>query len=165
MELLKRTIYRIVAMVIICAAVIAILTATGNISFDSVDAVTKATGEIISRDEVDGTFTVLINKDLHKDRETLTEWEKFFHGESYGFIFEDITCYVSTSDPLGWEMAEGLRSRLPENQMTIKGIIEPMIVDKIRHGVFDVAVFSDAAFKHLGMENILDKPNIDVLNI
>ena len=165
MESLKRTIFRIIALVIVCAAVVGILTATGHLSFGSVDAVSKATGEIISRDEVDGTFTVLINKELHKDAETLTEWEKFFRGEPYGFIFEDIICYVSSSDPAGFEMAQGLRSRLPENQMELKVITAPMIADKLRHGVFDTAVFSDNTIKQLGMEDVLDLPNVDVLHI
>lgn len=165
LESLKRTIFRIIALVIVCAAVIGILTATGHLSFGSVDAVSKATGEIISRDEVDGTFTVLINKDRHKDAETLTEWEKFFRGEPYGFIFEDIICYVSSSDPAGFEMAQGLRSRLPENQMELKVINAPMIADKLRHGVFDTAVFSDNTIKQLGMEDILTMPNVDVLHI
>lgn len=165
MESLKRTIFRIIALVIISAAVIGLLTATGHLSFGSVDAVSKATGEIISRDEVDGTFTVLINKDRHKDAETLTEWEKFFRGEPYGFIFEDITCYAASSDPAGLEMAQGLQSRLPANQMTLKVITSPMIADKLRHGVFDTAVFSDSAIKQLGMEDILTMPNVDVLHI
>ena len=165
MVLFKRTVFRILALLIVSAVVIGILTATGNLSFGSVDAVTKATGEIISRDEVDGSFTVLINKDLHKDSETLTEWEKIFRGEPYGFIFEDITCYASSSDPAGLEMAQGLQSRLPENQMELKVVTAPMIADKLRHGVFDTAVFSDYTIKQLGMEDILAMPNVDVLHI
>ncbi|WP_407382939.1 hypothetical protein [Ruminococcus sp.] len=165
MELFKRTIFRIFALALVFAAAFGILIATGKMTLPSVDAVSKATGEIISRDEVEGSFTVLINKDLHRDAKTLAEWEKFFRGEPYGYIFEDITCYVSTSDASGWEMAEGLRSRLPENQMKLKGVIEPMIADKIRHGIFDVAVFSDGAVKQLGMEDILKMPNVDVLQI
>lgn len=165
MEIIKRTAYRIFALMLLCAAVIGVLAATGDITFGSVDAVSKATGEIISRDEVDGSFTVLINKNLHQDTETLTEWEKFFRGEPYGFIFEDITCYVSSSDPAGLEMAQGLQSRLPANQMEIKVITAPMLADKARHGVFDVTVLSDATIGQLEAEDLLTMPNIDVLQI
>ena len=40
-----------------------------------------------------------------------------------------------------------------------------MIADKLRHGVFDTTVFSDNTIKQLGMEDVLDLPNVDVLHI
>ena len=49
--------------------------------------------------------------------------------------------------------------------MTLKVITSPMVADKLRHGVFDTAVFSDSAIKQLGMEDILTMPNVDVLHI
>ncbi|MBR1532894.1 MAG: hypothetical protein IJ639_00895, partial [Ruminococcus sp.] len=84
MDRIKRTAVRIVVLLVLCAVTVGILTAAGNISFDAVDAVSKATGEIISREDVSGTYTVLINRKLHQDTETLAEWEKFFRSERYG---------------------------------------------------------------------------------
>ena len=165
MDRIKRTAVRIVVLLVLCAVTVGILTAAGNISFDAVDAVSKATGEIISREDVSGTYTVLINRKLHQDTETLAEWEKFFRGERYGFIFEDIICYVASSDPSGMEMAQGLQSRLPENQMEIKVVSSAMLAEKARHGVFDVIVLSDEAIEQLGAKDLLSDPDIDVLNI
>lgn len=165
MEILKRTALRVLAVLLMAAAAAGVLTATGHLSPGAVDTVTKATGEIIAREDVEGSFVVLINRSVHRDDEVLGEWEKFFRGESYGFIFEDIVCYVASSDTAGMEMAQGLQSRLPENQMEIKTVSSAMIVEKARHGVFDVMVMSTAAIEQLNAQALLEEPDIDVLEI
>ncbi|MBR1534130.1 MAG: hypothetical protein IJ639_07185, partial [Ruminococcus sp.] len=67
--------------------------------------------------------------------------------------------------PSGMEMAQGLQSRLPENQMEIKVVSSAMLAEKARHGVFDVIVLSDEAIEQLGAKDLLSDPDIDVLNI
>ena len=107
MQVVKHMALRIAALILILGAIFGILVLNGNIVLGTqVDAVTKATGEIVSSEDIDGSFIVLINKDQHPNPDVLTEWETFFSGGEVGVIFEDIICYVPSSDPSGLEAAE-----------------------------------------------------------
>lgn len=166
MQVVKHMALRIAALILILGAIFGILVLNGNIVLGTqVDAVTKATGEIVSAEDIDGSFIVLINKDQHPNPDVLTEWETFFSGGEVGVIFEDIICYVPSSDPSGLEAAESFQSRLPENQLVIKTVPSTMLVDKAAHGVFDVIVLSEPAAQALGAEKLYEKENIEVIRL
>lgn len=166
MQVIKRMTLRIAALILISGAIFGILVQSGNITLGAqVDAVTKATGEIVYAEDIDGSFVVLINKDQHPNTEVLAQWEIFFSGGEVGVIFEDIVCYVSTSDPSGFEVAESFQSRLPENQLVIKTVPSTMLVDKAGHGVFDVLVLSEPVAQSLGVERLYDEENIEVIRL
>ncbi|MBQ9680544.1 MAG: hypothetical protein IJV48_07680 [Ruminococcus sp.] len=166
MSIFKRTILRIAALLLIFGVMFGILVLNGSISIGAqVDAVTKATGDIVYADDIDGSFTVLINKDMHKDAEALAEWITFFSGGEVGVIFEDVTCYVASNDPSGLEAAESFQSRLPENQLMIKTVPSGMLVDKAAHGVFDVIVLSDPIADTIGADKLFDIDTIEVIHI
>lgn len=166
MQVIKRMTLRIAALILISGAIFGILVQSGNNTLGAqVDAVTKATGEIVYAEDIDGSFVVLINKDQHPNTEVLAEWETFFSGGEVGVIFEDIVCYVSTSDPSGLEVAQSFQSRLPENQLVIKTVPSTMLVDKAGHGVFDVLVLSEPVAQSLGVERLYDEENIEVIRL
>ena len=166
MQFIKRMLFRFAALLLISGVMFGILVLNGSISIGAqVDAVTKATGEIVYADDIDGSFTVLINKEMHKDAEALAEWITFFSGGEVGVIFEDVTCYVASNDPSGLEVAESFQSRLPENQLGIKTVPSGMLVDKAAHGVFDVIVLSDPIAKAIGADTLFNKENIEVIRI
>ena len=54
---------------------------------DGVDAVSGASVII---DKPSGEYVILINRELHKNAENLTQWIRFFRGEEISYIFEDI---------------------------------------------------------------------------
>lgn len=166
MQFIKRLLFRFAALLLISGVMFGILVLNGSISIGAqVDGVTKATGEIVYADDIDGSFTVLINKDMHKDAEALSEWKTFFSGGEVGVIFEDVTCYVASNDPSGSEVAESFRSRLPENQLVIKTVPSGMLVNKAAHGVFDIIVLSDPITAALGADVLFDNENTEVIHI
>lgn len=166
MQFIKRMLFRFAVLILIFGVMFGILYWNGAIRFGTeVDAVTKATGEIVYADDIDGSFTVLINKDMHKDAEALSEWKTFFSGGEVGVIFEDVTCYVASDDPSGLDAAESFQSRLPDNQLVIKTVPSGMLVDKAAHGVFDVIVLSDPIVDTIGADKLFDNDTIEVIRL
>lgn len=152
MKLLGRTAIRFTALALIVTILYFYLLSAGYIApLGSVDAVSSAT-TISSMDDMKGQYTVFINKALHKT--TLEEWEKFFKGKDVGFIMEDINCAVASSDKAGMETAETYRSRLPQNQMTVKPDAAVLTVSKAKNGIFDVLILSDNAVKAYGAQEL-----------
>ena len=124
-----------------------------------VDAMSAAT-EIL--DTPSGKYVVLINKDRHSE-DNLSVWEDFFSGKDIDIIFEDIDCYVSSSDLSGFEIARSLQSRLPENQMEVSGENITLILSKAKHGCFDVIVMSEETAESADAKTLYDNENIDVI--
>ncbi|MBR1751248.1 MAG: hypothetical protein IJ740_10295 [Ruminococcus sp.] len=112
----------------------------------SEDAVAAATQAI---DSPSGKFVVLVNKQLHTNSANLSVWQDFFeNGESDDIysVFEDITCYVSSSDPTGLDMAKSFQSRLPENQMKIKTEDTLLMLSKAENGKYDIIIMSSEMY-------------------
>ena len=107
---------------------------------DGVDAVSGASVII---DKPSGEYVILINRELHKNAENLTQWIRFFRGEEISYIFEDISCSVAMADIGGAEMARSFQSRLPENQMKIQTEDVTLLFSRADHGKFDVIVLSE----------------------
>lgn len=112
-----------------------------------VDAVSSAS---VILDQPSGAYTVLINRDLHRDAENLKTWEAFFSGEEIGFLFEDISCAVADTDAAGLELAKSFQSRLPENQMKIRLEDSTLMLSKAQHGRFDVILMSREMYEASG---------------
>lgn len=89
-----------------------------------------------------GAYVVLINPDLHKDRENLAVWQDFFRGRDIGYLFEDIDCSVADSDAAGLDMAKSFQSRLPENQLRLKTENVTLMLSKAYYNRFDVILLS-----------------------
>lgn len=163
MNLLGRTALRSLALALIVTIIYCLLILGGYVSFgNSADGVSSAT-VIASMDDIEGKYVVYINRERHKD--TLDEWIKFFKGEDVGFIMEDIVCTVASSDSEGIETAETYRSRLPENQMTVKPETGVMAVSKAESGVFDIMIMSAFAAKAYGADETLKNNSIEDLTL
>ena len=106
---------------------------------EGADVISSATQ--ISADMVSGEYIVLINEDMHKKRGTTEDWIRFFQGES-PLIFDDISCFVSSSDGAGLEFARICQARLPENQMTLHQINGLLMVSKAEYAKFDIIIMS-----------------------
>ena len=126
------------------------------------DAVTSAS---VITDAPSGEYVVLINRSLHLNRDNLEKWHDFFSGQEVSFILEDITCCISASDPSGKKLAENYRSRLPENQMTLRTEDPVLMMSKADHGKFDVIVMSAEAAERYGADSISNSGNVDVIRI
>ena len=112
-----------------------------------VDTLSSATVVI---EQPSGEYVVLINTDRHTNKENLATWETFFKGEEIGFLFEDISCVVADSDAEGLELARSFQSRLPENQMTLRKEDAVLMLSKVKHGLFDVALLSKEVYDLYG---------------
>lgn len=115
------------------------------------DAISSATVII---EQPSGAYVVIINKDFHHDHENLKTWEKFFGGEEIDFLFEDISCVVADCDAAGLELARSFRSRLPENQMSIRLEDITLMLSKADYGKFDVIVMSKEMYDAYSAQTI-----------
>ena len=104
-----------------------------------VDAISSAT-VIIERPS--GEYVVIINPELHRNKENLEIWESFFSGGETDFLFEDISCVVGDTDTSGLEIARSFQSRLPENQMTVRTEDMILMLSKAVYGRYDVIIMS-----------------------
>ncbi|MBR6873415.1 MAG: hypothetical protein IKN17_07940 [Ruminococcus sp.] len=125
------------------------------------DAVTSAS---VITDAPSGEFIVFINRSSHPNKDNLAKWHDFFSGQEVSFILEDITCCTAASDPLGKKLAENYRSRLPENQMTLRTEDAVLMLSKADHGKFDVIVMSAEAAEAYGGESV-SSGDVDVIRI
>lgn len=111
-----------------------------------------------------GTFTVLINRDLHPKKDVLEKWVDFFSGRDVPVIMEDVSCVAIQGDAAGIEMAQSLQSRLPENQMKLRLEGGQFAVSKAFDGRFDVLVMSDEVAMAYDAEQLYSLPNIEVVH-
>lgn len=129
-----------------------------------VDAVSSAS---VVLDQPSGDFIILINKDYHKDQDTLNDWIRFFGGEVEDdevlVIFDDISCSVAAGDTLGADMADSLRSMLPENQMQVKRDDATLILSRADRGLFDIIIMSREFGEMYHIETAY-KDNVEVVS-
>lgn len=115
----------------------------GRLVSGSLDAVSSAS---VVLDQPSGDYIVLINKDYHQDEDNLNDWIKFFSGsvdeDELLIIFEDIAVSAASSDAAGAEMADSLRSQLPENQMKVTTDDATLLMSRADAGLFDIIILS-----------------------
>ncbi|MCR4946721.1 MAG: hypothetical protein K5929_07260 [Lachnospiraceae bacterium] len=120
---------------------------------DGTDAVSSATTIL---EQPSGAYVVFVNRNRHTNADKLDTWIKFFSGEETDYIFEDISCIVSSADKSGWELAESFQSRLPENQMKLRTEDATLFLSKVYYGEFDVAIMSREAYRAYGAEVVTE---------
>lgn len=148
MKTVLRFAMRLLSVVVAGAIIICLLTAGGylNLNSDSPDAVSAATAQSVSAEDMEGKWVVLINRKLHDQSGTTADWQKFFtFSDKVPLIMEDITCKVAEHDASGLETAKKYQARLPENQMKIVREAGTMLVSKAELMRFDVIILSEAA--------------------
>lgn len=115
----------------------------GKLISGSPDAVSSAS---VVLDQPSGNYVVLINRKFHPDEDTLNDWIHFFSSsdeeDELAVIFEDIACSVASMDAEGVEMANSLRSQLPENQMKVTQEDASLLLSRADEGLFDVIIMS-----------------------
>ena len=104
----------------------------------SVDGISSAS---VILDSPSGFFYVLINKERHGE-DKLKQWQSYFDGEPIPFIFDDLNCSVSLSDPKALDLAKSYQSRLPENQMTVRTVDSTLFLSRLEEGQLDVMILS-----------------------
>ncbi len=125
-----------------------------------VDTVSSASAIIT---QPSGAYAVLINPDLHTNKENLAVWESFFRGEEIDYLFEDISCMVIDTDAEGLELAKSLQSRLPENQMKVRTEDGSLVQAKIYNGIYDVVLISKEVFDAPSIQRLVDNILCDVI--
>ncbi len=124
------------------------------------DAISSAT---VVLEQPSGEYVVLINGKLHEDKEALKTWEAFFRGEDIGFLFEDISCMVASSDASGLEMAKSFQSRMPENQMRVRPENPALLQGKAAAGLFDVIIASREMDEVYGFSRVGSREEVQVI--
>lgn len=143
--------------IIVCIALLLLLGvpvyATGfpQRELSGIDALSSPTVII---EQPSGAYVVLINKDMHNNKENLDIWKDFFCGEEIGFLFEDISCVVADIDEGGLELARSFQSRLPENQMGLRTEDITLMLSKLEYGRFDVALMSREIYEAYGVKGM-----------
>lgn len=163
MKTVLRYLLRLLSVALFGAIVIGVLTAGGYINWnsDSPDAVSSATAQSVSAEDMSGKYVVFINRELHDKAGTTGDWEKFFSfSGDVPLIMEDITCKVAELDSEGLDTAKKYQARLPENQMKIEKEAGVMLLSKAELGRFDVLILSESAAKAYSAETLYGKDNI-----
>ena len=125
---------------------------TGHLqsTLNGADAVSGASVVV---DKPSGDYVVLINAERHSAG-TLPQWEDFFCGREVSYILEDVACTAALSDPGAVTMAESYRSRLPENQMTLRTEDATLMLSKAENGAFDTIIMSAEAYAAYGAQSV-----------
>ena len=133
----------------------------GSLAGTGVDVVSSASA---IQAAPDGQFYILINRDRHPDEEVLADWVVFFEDrEAAPLIMEDISAVVCEGDEAGLEMATSLQSRLAENQMTLRVEQAVLATSKVRAGLFDAMVVSEAVLDAYEMGDVCDQADVVVI--
>ena len=103
-----------------------------------VDAVSGASLEL--PEQPSGNFVILLNRDRHKD--TAEEWTTFFSGGETDVIMDDVACMAAQGDATGIQLAERFRSRLAENQMTVRQVDPTLLASRADAGAYDAVIVS-----------------------
>ena len=120
-------------------------------------------GASVILDQPSGEYLVLINTARHRNAENLALWETFFTGDDAPVIFEDITCLTAAPDSGGNEMAQSCRSRLPENQMTLRKEDITLMLSKAGYGLFDVIMMSKEVYDAYGAAAFTDEEKMVII--
>lgn len=158
-----RFLLRILSVAVFSAAICLFLLGTGYLRLpsDSPDAVSSATAQSVSAEDMSGKYVVFINRATHDKAGTTADWEKFFSfSDDVPLIMEDITCKVAEHDSEGLDTARKYQARLPENQMKIEREAGVMLLSKAELGRFDVIVMSEAAANSYSAQTLYEKENI-----
>lgn len=158
---------RLLSVVLFAALVCGTLTAAGAIRWDSKpDAVSSATAQSVSAEDMKGSYVVLINKSLHDRAGTTADWIQFFSfADDTPLIMEDIVCQIADTDAQGMETAEKYRARLPENQMKLHTEAGALLLSKAELGKFDVLILSEAAARTYGAHTMYDRDDVAVIKL
>ena len=159
---------RLLSVILFASILCGVLTATGAIKWnnDSPDAVSSATAQVVSAEDMKGKYVVLINKELHDHTGTTEDWIKFFSfDKETPLIMEDIVCKTADTDAQGIEVAEKYRARLPENQMKLQKEAGVMLLSKAELGRFDVVILSEAAAQNYSAQTMYDRNNVAVIKM
>jgi hypothetical protein len=105
----------------------------------NVDEVSSASVII---DRPSGEYIVLVNENLHTDKENLNTWIRFFQGQEISYLFEDISCSVIKGDTGALNMAKSFQSSLPEKQMRIKQEDATLLMSRADNGKYDIIILS-----------------------
>lgn len=163
MKTVFRLAVRLLSVVVAGMLIVCFLTAGGYISFDndSPDAVSGATAQSVSAEDMEGKWVVLLNRERYDVSGTTADWEKFFSfSDNTPLIMEDITCKVAENDADGLETAKKYQARLPENQMKIVQEAGTMLLSKAELLRFDVIILSEAAATAYSAQTLYGKNNI-----
>ncbi len=106
--------------------------------FSDEDATSSATIDL--PDQPSGIYYVVINKEHHKETQSL--WEDFFSGKDTSVILEDIHCIAADQDINALIMGDILKARLPENQMKLREENITLTMSKLDAGSFDTIIIS-----------------------
>ena len=126
------------------------------------DAVSGAS-ELV--DAPSGSFYVIINTSKHNDPDKLTDWTKFFSGEEVSYIFEDISVVAAMGDNGALQLADSYRSKLPENQMTIREEDPILMMSKGAVGRFDIMIISREYAEVFAANDVMERPDSLVLDV
>ncbi len=126
------------------------------------DAVSSASVVI---DKPSGCYTVLINRDRHKNGNDLEAWHEFFSGGEFEIIFDDIECVTLQGDTGALMLAQSFMSRLPENQMKVTTGDAVLTLSKAENGRFDMMIVSAEAAERYGLESVYSGKNVDVVSV
>lgn len=163
MKTVLRYALRLLSVLLTAAAVFGLLYAGGAVSLgqNSADAVSAATAQSISAEDMNGKWVVLLNRTLHDKAGTSNDWKRFFSfDENVPLIMEDITCKVAQFDAQGLDTARQYQARLPENQMTIREEPGVMLLSKAELGRFDVIILSEAAANAYSAQTLYDRAEV-----
>jgi hypothetical protein len=106
----------------------------------NVDEVSSASVII---DQPSGEYIILVNGNLHTDKENLNTWIRFFQGQDISYLFEDISCSVINGDTGALNMAKSFQSRLPEKQMRIQQEDATLLMSRADNGKYDIIILSN----------------------
>ena len=159
---------RLLSVVLFASLLCSVLTATGAVKSDnaSPDAVSSATAQAVSAEDMRGKYVVLINRRLHDQAGTTEDWIKFFSFDrETPLIMEDIVCKTADTDAEGIEVAEKYRARLPENQMRLQKEAGVMLLSKAELGRFDVVILSESAANMYSAQTMYDRSAVAVIKM
>ena len=126
------------------------------------DAVSSASVII---DKPSGSYTVLINRDRHRNESDLAAWNEFFSGGEFTIIFDVIECVTLMGDTGALTLAQSFMSRLPENQMKVTAEDAVLTLSKAENGRFDMMIVSAEAAEKYGIRSVYEGKNVDVIAV
>ena len=92
-------------------------------------------------------------------------WKDYFANGEFPMVFEDITCYVISSDESAAECAASFSSRLGENQMTVVEGEGSFLLSKAEAGRYDVFIMSEEYYEAYGAESLADRESSAVIKV
>ena len=168
MKTVIRFYLRLLSVLLTAAVIFGCLYAAGAVTLgqDSTDAVSGATAQRISAEDISGKWVVLINRARHDKSGTTADWEKFFSfDENVPLIMEDVICKVARYDAGGLEAARQYQARLPENQMKIQTEPGAMLLSKAELLRFDVMILSETAANAYAAQTLYDRSDVLTLHM